>query len=513
MAKFSRRAALAGLGASVAVPFLPSWRGDSGYGVLSRAKAADDAPKRMVVWFGTFGTLPQYWTPGTGADGEWELSEILAPLAPFKSQMNVLTGVNMVSHMHSRGGSREGSTHSTGAAHMLGCGGETRVHPWGGGDDGVNVATNATFDHVVVDLLPTRPSRRFGALVIGDTSDHPDSFSLLPGTGIGGSGMPETLRWPGQVYDTLFSSFEGSDTEREARRAGRLSALNGINASFRHLYDRVNAEDKRVLDRHLQSLVEIEGRLGDRSYCVPPERPTLTSDTVGGQHHWPDPNGPYRDMFQLAATALLCGQLDVASIRFEGRFADLRTVIAPAWSEFADGENSHGDMHAYAHQTWHNHNGTQLWKAAQIWRMQVFAEFLQTLQNITEENGRTALDNTIVVHVSEIMTGLHDAIPHQPWGYSQRDPCCGPNDETMYPKGLPIFTVGGGGAGLTTGAHHDLTGDAYYEHTGKYSLNELYLTIARALGIDRAALPTFGTPELCNRLIGELLPSDSRAEF
>ena len=105
----SRRAFLRGAGgAALALPLLTSWP--------RRARAADPPPvfpKRLVIMFSPNGTVKRNWVP-TGTPTSWELSPILAPLAPHKEQLVVLEGINMGT---ARNGPGDG--HQTGMGHML----------------------------------------------------------------------------------------------------------------------------------------------------------------------------------------------------------------------------------------------------------------------------------------------------------------------------------------------------------------------------------------------------------
>lgn len=496
--KLGRRAILGGLGASIALPFLPSWRGEAGGGVLaSRARAADDAPKRVVFWYSPWGTLPKFWTPTDGPSGsttDWRPSEILEPLARFQSRTNVLSGVNLVSTLHQYG-HRVGN-HSIGASHVLGAATNQTTYPWGP-DAPVISPSGATIDHVLAARLPRK---RFGALVLGDTTDHLDDFQRTET----GETAPQ-WRWPRQIYDAVFADFEGDDSAREARLLARTSVLDGVMSSYEHLRTRVSPDDRRTLDRHLDGLREVERRLGDVSVCMPPAHPTHEATyTEGPGWQWPTPEGPYDDLFGLAASTLTCDLTSVLTVRFSGDFASMRHVLPPeVWAAHAVEGADHGGVHAYSHAHWGEVHATEIWKHIQRWKMEVFGRFLDRLDAVVEENGRTVLDNTIVVHVSDMLTGLHDGMPMQEWGYS--NPANGFTDPAMIPTGLPLLTVGGGTYGISTGHHHrfDRT-DTYYSDTGKYSHGELYLTIARALGVGADALPTFGTPDLCRNTVDEL---------
>ena len=82
----SRRHVLRGVGAGVALPFLdamlPAGR------VLAQVPAAP--PKRFGVVFVPHGERPGFWTPGT-VGRDFELSTILAPLAPHRDELTVVS--------------------------------------------------------------------------------------------------------------------------------------------------------------------------------------------------------------------------------------------------------------------------------------------------------------------------------------------------------------------------------------------------------------------------------------
>lgn len=82
----SRRHALRGIGAGVALPFLdamlPAGR--------ARAQGPASSPRRFGVVFVPHGERPGYWTPATvGAD--FEMSTILEPLAPYRDELTVVS--------------------------------------------------------------------------------------------------------------------------------------------------------------------------------------------------------------------------------------------------------------------------------------------------------------------------------------------------------------------------------------------------------------------------------------
>ena len=500
--KITRRAILTGLGTSLALPYLPSWRGDSGNGVITKVRAADECNPRVVFWYAPWGSVPPYWDPiqnSTTDRRDWTASEILAPIGEFKDRTNVISGMNLTSVPHSRGGAG-GVGHEMAASHVLSASFEDSPGWWG---DAIGHAPGGpSIEHVLGARLP---EKRFRTLIMGDTTEHLDEFQRDEDGNRGANHA-----WPHQVWDAAFQSQAGTEAERDLRRQGRVSVLNNVHASFQHLRARVSPADQRVLDRHLDGLNDVERRLLDVSSCSAPERGHEAQWTETGGWSWPTPEGPYESMFDMAAAALACDMTSAMTIRFSANFVNFAEMLpASIWDQVADagkraelqGLNSHGHCHAHFSDT----DALFIAKEVEKYKMGVFNGFLRRLDGVTEENGHSMLDNTIVVYVSDMMTGLHGINPGVEWGYWSPD-APHRNDESRKPKGVPCMTVGGGQAGLSVGNHHDFTQThTYYDRQGKYSNCELYLTIARALGVTEAQLPSFGHADLCNNLMTEIL--------
>ncbi|MGD8340553.1 MAG: DUF1552 domain-containing protein, partial [Gammaproteobacteria bacterium] len=83
----SRRAVLRGTGAALALPLLESMF------PAGRALAQSASPVRVGFIYFPHGATMARWTPaGTGSS--FELSEILAPLAPLKQKINVISDLS-----------------------------------------------------------------------------------------------------------------------------------------------------------------------------------------------------------------------------------------------------------------------------------------------------------------------------------------------------------------------------------------------------------------------------------
>src|SRR5215510_1394573 len=81
-----RRTVLRGLGTAVALPLLDAMI------PARRARAAAKPVHRFQAFYVPNGMAMEYWSP-KGVGRAFELSPILEPLAPFRNQMLVLSGL------------------------------------------------------------------------------------------------------------------------------------------------------------------------------------------------------------------------------------------------------------------------------------------------------------------------------------------------------------------------------------------------------------------------------------
>src|SRR6202795_1530678 len=85
--KLPRRTILRGLGTTMALPFL-----DAMAAPFLRGRAAARPAHRFQAFYVPNGMAMQYWSP-KGEGSAFELSPILEPLAPYRNQMLVLSGI------------------------------------------------------------------------------------------------------------------------------------------------------------------------------------------------------------------------------------------------------------------------------------------------------------------------------------------------------------------------------------------------------------------------------------
>src|ERR1700749_4027486 len=79
----SRRTILRGLGAAVSLPLLEA---------MMPAFASTASPQRLAFIYIPNGVLMDHWTPSSDA-ADFELPRILAPLAPHRNNVQILSGL------------------------------------------------------------------------------------------------------------------------------------------------------------------------------------------------------------------------------------------------------------------------------------------------------------------------------------------------------------------------------------------------------------------------------------
>src|SRR4051812_45278098 len=92
-APLSRRAALRGAGAVLALPFLESWAAHLSRGAAPPTKEVRP-PLRLAIYTVTGGTVLESWRMAKGGPLPQKLPSILRPLEPFRKDLLILTGLS-----------------------------------------------------------------------------------------------------------------------------------------------------------------------------------------------------------------------------------------------------------------------------------------------------------------------------------------------------------------------------------------------------------------------------------
>jgi Protein of unknown function (DUF1552) len=242
--RLSRRTALKGIGATIALPLLDAMT------PAGAAASAARRPLRLVcieivhgcAGSSTFGAREHLWAPAA-AGSEFDLSRSsLRPLEPFRDQLTIVSNCD-VANADPADAQEIGGDHWRSSAAFL-----TQSHPLQ--TTGAGVRAGTSLDQVYAQRVGGEtpiPSVQLCIEAIDQSGGCGYGYSCVYADTISWSSPTRPLpmiRDPRVVFDTLFGALR-SDEPREVRR--------------RHL-----AEDRSILDRLLESSTKLKNALGPR---------------------------------------------------------------------------------------------------------------------------------------------------------------------------------------------------------------------------------------------------------
>jgi hypothetical protein len=435
---FSRRKFLRGLGAYIALPALPSLvpgaRLQAAEAAASAGAAATaTAPVRMA-----FVTIPNgvhqgnWWPSGEGK--EFTLGSTMEPLAGLKDQLQVISGLD---HINATAGPDGAGDHARASASLLtGC----RARKTSGAD----IHLGPSIDQVAagqIGHLTRFPSleltcddvRNSGSCDSGYSCAYQFNVSWRSAT----TPMPPEPN-PRLVFERLFGGGPASERREHARRRRirEQSVLDFVREDARALGSRLSRKDSRKLDEYLTSVREIEKRIemGERFGDLPnPDMPT--------------PEG-IPDNFGERMLLMY----DLLALAFQTDSTRIATLILAH-----DGSNrSFPDIGvSEGHHDLSHHQGREesIAKIGQIdkFYMSYFARFLEKLAAMEDVDGKSLLENSMIVYAG----GHADGNAHSH-------------------TNLPVILAGKAGGKLQAGRFHKLS---------SMPMSNMYLDMLEHMGI------------------------------
>jgi Protein of unknown function (DUF1552) len=373
----SRRAMLkAGLGAS-ALGLFPWLSGN-------RADAAP-APMRILLFFTPHGTIWDQWRP-VGGETNFTLSPILAPLSAHVNRMAIVDGIRLetgtsyyVPHTYTMPLLWTGSPIDTAASDFC--------RPDHGVCFGWNTGVSVD-QHIAGQLTGTPTPYNTIELGYGCGGLHPATRMIY-----GGPAMPRSpLDTPAQAFSNLFGGISNDIEQAQKDALRRSSVLDNVLEDFNQRRAVLTPDEKTRLDAHADSLRELE--LSLTAVCDAPTEP-MGVNAENAIDHQSD----------LMAAALGCGLTRVAS--FQLRVADNDNTLYP-WV----GLNT-GGHHTSTHDSSAGSQATLT--ALYTWYAERFAYLLDRLAATPDIDGRSVLDNTLVIWGSELGIGWTHDISNVPF--------------------------------------------------------------------------------------------------
>lgn len=404
------RGALHGSAIAIGLPWLEVMSGT--------ARAEVTPPRRFGVWFFGNGVRREHWIP-TGTGTTWVAGEELAPLAPVRPYVNVLTGfVSKVLPYH---------PHHSGMASIMT--GDTFQKVGNVRDTIVSTFAHKSIDQVAADHIGKTTQYRSLELAICQFrgTDEGTTFEHLSHNGPNNPNPSEYS--PARLFARLFGTLPAPQIN-----AARKSVLDAVVGQIGGLKGRVSSHDHRRLEQHLESIRAIERRIDlPAARCLAPA-PAADIPDIAGQEQIEAKN---RIMSDLLAVALACDLSRVFSVMFS---------TAGSGAIFWQVGATNG-----LHYMTHTESVPQpLVHQSVVFTMKQLAYFLGRLRD-TPEAGGNLLDSCAILATTEHSEGNTHSI-----------------DE------FPILT-----AGLAQGK---LKGGRHYRSTTQESTSKPLLTLLRAAG-------------------------------
>jgi len=399
-----RRTFLRGIGATLGLPLL-----DAMVPALTAMARTPAAPApRIGFIYHPMATIYDQWTPASDGTA-FDMPRILAPLAPLRDQLLIVTGLN-----HKEGASKGDGSYPhprAGAVWLSG------VHAAAVTTVGAEVRLGPTADQIAARTLGKKtllPSLEMAL-------EQPSAFGCEGGTCL----FSSTVSWkdektpvpmeshPRIVFERLFGQ-GGSLEERRADRLSDASILDSVAEEASRLQRRLGVQDRQRLNEYLDSVREIEQRISrveehDATVVELPERP------AGIPADWEE---HAKLMFDLQVLAFQSDTTRVFTLMMG------RELSGHVFKNLGQSEQHHIITH-------HRHDQSLVEQKARIdiYHMQVLKYLLDKLQATRDGDG-SLLDHTMIVYGSAMGDGNQHAF-----------------------HDIPTLVIGKGAGGIRTGRH------------------------------------------------------------
>jgi len=429
----SRRTALRGMGAMVALPFLDSMV--PALTPLAGTAAAPAIPRLGFVYAPNGMFLPNFHPAGEGGR-DYLMTPILEPLEAYRDQMVVVTGLSNRGIV---------SPNEGGGVH-------TRAHGgWLSGvlpkrTEGADIEAGKTVDQYAADVLGAETSLRslelttesnftVGNCENGYSCTYQNSTSWRSPT----TPLPHE-RDPRAVFQRLFGD-GGSVDARLAQMQADRSILDSVTESINQLQRRLGPSDRMAVEEYLDAVREIERRI-QRAEQNSASTPL---PSIGQPAGVPD---EYEEHVELMFEMLvLAYQADVTRVSC---FQMARELSGRTYPNIGVPEAHHSVSH---HQL-QPHNIEQYTKI-NTHHVSLFSKLIERMHNTPDGDG-TLLEHSIMLYG----TGMGDGDHHTPYN-------------------LPVILAGGGCGTLEGGRHMKYEMDTPFMNLGLTLLDKVGVNLDR----------------------------------
>jgi len=389
------------------------------------AKPASEAPVRLAVLFSGNGFhTKEWWARGEGK--KMELGKVLTPLSDFREKMLFVRGLYNEE-------AQKGNIHSSQTGNLL------SGAPLASGGE---IRSGTSIDQLLAQRYGH--STKVSSLVLGCEKSNPavhKNYSMLYSSHISWSSptTPTPLEiYPALAFDRLF---------KDGAARGDKSVLDAVLADASDLRRQISTGDQQKLDEYLDSVRDVEQRIENagKKGELQGWRPTLSKPNIPRPSDGIPQN--IADHMRLMCDILVLGfQTDttrICTLKLNNDHSSLRFPNL-------------GVDYMIHHLL--SHSDTADWLKVNQFFLEQVAYIARKLDSI-QEGERTALDNTMLLYCSSMLTGSHDA--------SQ----------------LPVVVLGGAGGRIQGGRVLD------YKGKPDRQMCRLYLSMMDKMNV---RLPKFG---------------------
>ncbi len=392
----ARRTFLRGAGATLALPLLDSMV--SAQTPLNRTPASPQS--RFACIYFPHGVTMDKWTPATEGK-DFEFTEILKPLEPFRERINVVS--NLYAPSAYGADASAGANHERSSAVFL-----TAARA----EEGARVFLGPSVDQIAARTIgqdTPLPSIELTVQEGGRTSPYRNTISWQSAT----TPLPMEHN-PQAVFEKLFGDGT-TDAERGARRQQSRSLLDSVVDQIATLNSELPAGDRGRLGEYLDNVREIERRIEKA------EARMATADLEVPEAPVGIPNAFEDHIELLFDLQVLAWQAEITRISTLMLAPELSNAVYPN-TGIRDG------FHNLSH---HSHSRANMDRFAELnaYHHGMLAYFLESLAATPDGDG-TLLDNSLILYGSGMSDG--NAHNHTP---------------------LPLVLAGGAAGNLAGGRH------------------------------------------------------------
>lgn len=369
-----------------------------------------DAVERFAHWQGVNGGQP-----GSSVNGDdWTLGQNLQAFeeAGVKEKIALY---NYLSNQTLANGTYDGGEHPVGSTAFLNCHGQR--------SNGGLARSEVSIDQVIADFYAagSAPSPHHSIhLSSGIEHYHADAVAQRYSENISwrnDRSPVDAIVSPRLAFETYIGRADIDDAQGYKKR----SILDYVNANAQTLKNQLSFDDRAILEEYLTSVRALEVRINasadNVNTCVS-NTPNPPHYTLGGV-----------DYSRYDRPAHMAAHYDLMALAAKCRLTDVMTyVVDHERSEYNYGPGA-GDHHGAQHGS--SDGLSQIVETL----VEGVASFLNTLDSTVEANGKTVLDNSVVMFGSGLMGRFYD----------QRG-----EDNTHQRKSLPLVFAGSGCGALKT---------------------------------------------------------------